>query len=329
MSEVTPAITAVAGYVPEDILTNADLEKMVDTNDEWIRTRTGITERRILKGEGKGTSIMATEVLKQLLAKRGLDPKELDAVIVATVTPDFFFPTTSNIVAYNAGATNALSYDMMAACSGFLYALEAGANYIRSGRYKYVAVIGADKMSSITNYEDRNSCILFGDGAAGVLLEQSENGLGVIDAILRSDASGSEFLYMEGGGSVHPPSHDTVDKGMHYFWQDGKSVFKFAVTRMADVAVEIMDRNNLVGDDIAYLIPHQANKRIIDATANRMGIGPERVTLNISRYGNTTAATIPLCLWEWEDKFKKGDNLILAAFGGGFTWGAVYVTWAY
>jgi 3-oxoacyl-[acyl-carrier-protein] synthase-3 len=310
-------------------MTNHELEKMVETNDEWIQSRTGIKERRVLKGEGQGTSVMATEVLKQLLAKRNLDPAKLDAVIVATVTPDFLFPTTANLVADNVGAVNAFSYDLTAACSGFLYALETGTNLIRGGRYKYVAVIGGDKMSSIVNYKDRNTCILFGDGAGGVLLEASENEYGIRDAILRSDGGGREYLYMKGGGSVNPPSHYTVDNDMHYLFQDGKTVFKFAVTKMAEVSVEIMERNNLTSEDIAYLVPHQANKRIIDATASRMGIGPEKVTMNIERYGNTTAGTIPLCLWEWENKFKKGDNIILAAFGGGFTWGSVYLQWAY
>ena len=254
---------------------------------------------------------------------------EVDAVIVATITPDYFFPTTANLVAYDAGAKNAFSFDMAAACSGFLYALETGANFIRSGNYKYIAVIGADKMSSITDYQDRNTCILFGDGAAGVLLEASDDDNGIIDTILRSDAVGKDMIYLKGGGSVNPPTHDTVDKGLHYFYQDGRNVFKYAVTSMADVAAEIMERNHLTGDDVAFLVPHQANKRIIDATAKRMNIGPEKVTLNINKYGNTTAATIPLCLWEWEDKFKKGDNLILAAFGGGFTWGSIYLKWAY
>jgi 3-oxoacyl-[acyl-carrier-protein] synthase-3 len=322
-------ITAVGGYVPEYVLTNDELEALVETNDEWITTRTGIKERRILKGEQKGTSVMAVEVLKQLIANRGITALDLDAVIVASITPDYFFPTTANLIAYEVGAKNAMSFDMSAACSGFLYALETASNYIRSGRYKCIAVIGADKMSGITNYKDRNSCILFGDGAAGVLLEPSTDGLGIQDVILKSDGVGKDLIYLHGGGSVNPPTHETVDKGMHYFYQDGKSVFKYAVTNMADVAAEIMQRNGLTGDDVAWLVPHQANKRIIDATANRMNIGPEKVTLNIQRYGNTTAATIPLCLWEWEDKFKKGDNIILAAFGGGFTWGSVYVKWAY
>lgn len=328
-NQITAAITAVAGFVPDYVLTNEELEKMVDTNDEWIQTRTGIKERRILKGEGQGTSVMATKVLEKLLANRGIDSMELDGIIVATITPDYFFPSTANLIADNVGAKNAMSFDMAAACSGFLYALETGVNYIRSGMYKKIAVIGADKMSSITDYSDRNSCILFGDGAAGVLLEPNNEGLGIQDTILRSDGVGKDLIYIKGGGSAYGVSEDTIKKGYHYFYQDGKSVFKYAVNSMAGIAAEVMERNNLTGEDIAYLVPHQANKRIIDATANKMGVGPEKVTLNIERYGNTTAATIPLCLWEWEDKFKKGDNLILAAFGGGFTWGATYLKWAH
>jgi 3-oxoacyl-[acyl-carrier-protein] synthase-3 len=329
MSSIIPGITAVSGYVPDYVLTNQELENLVDTNDEWIVTRTGIKERRILKGEQQGTSVMAVKVLKKLLEKSGTDPLELDGVIMATITPDYFFPTTANLIATEAGAKNAFSFDMAAACSGFIYALETGCNYIRSGNYKKVAVIGADKMSSITNYSDRNSCILFGDGAAGVMLEPNAEGLGIYDTIMRSDAVGKELIYLKGGGSVNPPTHETVDQGLHQFFQDGRSVFKYAVTSMADVAAEIMERNNLKGDDIAYLVPHQANKRIIDATAKRMGVGPEKVMLNIQRYGNTTAATIPLCLSDYENELKKGDNLVLAAFGGGFTWGSVYLKWAY
>ncbi len=329
MGSIVPSISAVAGYVPDYILTNQELEEMIETNDEWITTRTGIKERRILKGERQGTSVMAVKVLKQLLEKSNTDPKDLDAVIIATITPDYFFPTTANLVATEAGAVNAFSFDMAAACSGFIYALETGANYIRSGNYKKIAIIGADKMSSIVNYKDRNTCILFGDGAAGVMLEPNGEGLGIYDTILRSDAAGKELIYLKGGGSVSPPTHETIDEGLHNFYQDGKSVFKFAVTRMADVAAEIMDRNNLNGEDIAYLVPHQANKRIIDATARRMGVGEEKVMLNIQKYGNTTAATIPLCLRDYEDKLNKGDNLVLAAFGGGFTWGSMYLKWAY
>lgn len=329
MGSIVPGITAVGGYVPEYVLTNEELEKMVDTNDEWIMSRTGIKERRILKGDQMGTSVMAVKVLKQLLEKSNTDAKELDGVILATITPDYFFPTTANLIATEVGAVNAFSFDMAAACSGFVFALETGANYIRSGRYKKIAVIGADKMSGITDYTDRNSCILFGDGAAGVMLEPNAEGLGIYDTIMRSDAVGKELIYLKGGGSVNPPTHKTVDDGLHHFYQDGRSVFKYAVTSMADVAAEIMERNKLTGDDIAYLVPHQANKRIIDATANRMGVGPEKVMLNIQKYGNTTAATIPLCLFDYQDKLNKGDNLILAAFGGGFTWGSTYLKWAY
>jgi 3-oxoacyl-[acyl-carrier-protein] synthase-3 len=329
MGSIVPGITAVGGYVPDYVLTNQELEKMVETNDEWITSRTGIKERRILKGEHLGTSFMAVKVLQQLLERSGTDPKDLDGVILATITPDYFFPTTANLIATEVGAVNAFGFDMAAACSGFIFALETGANYIRSGNYKKIAVIGADKMSVITDYTDRNSCILFGDGAGGVMLEPNSEGLGIYDTIMRSDSVGKELIYLKGGGSVNPPSHKTIDDGLHYFYQDGKSVFKYAVTFMADVAAEIMERNNLTGDDIAYLVPHQANKRIIDATANRMGVGPEKVMLNIQKYGNTTAATIPLCLFDYEDKLAKGDALILAAFGGGFTWGSVYLKWAY
>lgn len=329
MGAIIPAITAVGAYLPDYILTNQELEKLVDTNDEWIISRTGIKERRILKGEKQGTSVMAVKALQQLLERSGTDPKDLDAVIIATITPDYFFPTTANLVATEVGAVNALSFDMAAACSGFIYALETGANYIRSGKYKKIAVIGADKMSSIVNYKDRNNCILFGDGAAGVMLEPNEEGLGIYDAILRSDSVGKELLHLKGGGSVNPPTHATIDAGLHEFYQDGKHVFRYAVTSMAGVAAEIMKKNNLKGDDVAYLVPHQANKRIIDATAKRMGVGQEKVMLNIQYYGNTTAATIPLCLYDYEDKLKKGDNLVLAAFGGGFTWGSMYLKWAY
>ncbi len=330
MAEITPAITAVAGYVPDYVLTNEELERMVDTNDEWIRTRTGIRERRILKGEGKGSSVMGVEVLKQLIEKRGIGPDDIDGVIVASITPDHIFPNTSNLVAAGAGLKQAFSFDVGAACSGFIYALETGANFIRSGRYKRIAVIGADKMSSITDYTDRNTCVLFGDASAGVLLEPGEDGMGIIDTIIRSDGqTGKDLIYMKAGGSAYPASHETVDKHQHYLFQDGQSVFRYAVVKMADVAAEIMDRNGLKGDDIAWLVPHQANKRIIDATARRMEIGPEKVMLNIEKYGNTTAATIPLCLWEWENQLHKGDNLVLAAFGGGFTWGSIYLKWAY
>jgi 3-oxoacyl-[acyl-carrier-protein] synthase-3 len=323
------AITAVHGWVPSYILTNEELEKMVDTNDEWIVSRTGIKERRILKGEGQGTSVLATNAVKGLLEKRGITPDEVDVLICATITPDLTFPSTANLVCNEVGIKNALSFDLAAACSGFIYALETGANFVRTGNYKKVVVVGADKMSSIVNYKDRTTCILFGDAAGAVLLEPNHEGNGVMDAILRTDGSGKDYLMAKGAGSANILTPEVLVAGEHLFYQEGKAVFKFAVTCMADVAEEIMKKHGLTGDDVAYLVPHQANLRIIDATASRMKIGKDKVTINIERYGNTTAATIPLCLWEWEKQFKKGDNLILAAFGGGFTWGAVYVKWAY
>ena len=327
--KMTAAITAIGGYVPEDRLTNADLEKMVDTNDEWIRTRTGIEERRILKGAGKATSDLCVPVVLEICRKRGIQPEEIDCVIVATVTPDMLFHSTANIVCDKVGAKNAWGFDMSAACSGFLYALTSGAMYIESGRYKKVVVIGADKMSSIVDYSDRTTCIIFGDGAGGVLLEPNEQGYGVLDSILRSDGSGRNHLHMKGGGSLRPASYETIAAKEHFIYQEGQAVFKFAVKGMADVSAELMERNHLTADDISWLVPHQANKRIIDATAHRMGLSSEKVMINIQRYGNTTAGTIPLCLWDWEDKLKKGDNLVLAAFGGGFTWGATWVKWGY
>jgi len=329
MSKITAAITAVGGYVPEYRLTNKELEKMVDTNDEWIRTRTGIEERRILKGEGKASSDMAVPAIQEILKKKNLDPKEIDCIICATVTPDMVFPATANIVADKIGATNAWGFDMSAACSGFLFALTTGATFVETGRYKKVIVVGVDKMSSIIDYTDRATCIIFGDGAGAVLLEATTEGVGLLDSVLKSDGSGREFLHMKAGGSLKPASIETVTAREHYAFQEGKTVFKFAVVGMADVSAEIMERNNLSADDIAWLVPHQANLRIIDATAKRMGLPVEKVMVNIMRYGNTTAATIPLCLWDWESQLKKGDNLVLAAFGGGFTWGACYVKWAY
>ncbi|SFB95533.1 3-oxoacyl-[acyl-carrier-protein] synthase-3 [Parapedobacter composti] len=329
MSKIHAAITAVNGYVPDYILTNQELETMVDTNDEWITTRTGIKERRILKGEGKATSDMAVPAVKGLLEKRGIDAAEIDLIIFCTVTPDMPFPATANILADKVGAVNAWGFDLQAACSGFIYGLATGAQFIESGMHKKVLVVGGDKMSSIINYNDRTTCIIFGDGCGAVLLEPNDEGLGVIDSILKSDGSGCTYLNIKAGGSLHPASHATVEAGWHYAYQEGRAVFKFAVTNMADVAAEIMNRNHLTADDVAWLVPHQANKRIIDATAERMGVGEEKVMINIQKYGNTTAGTIPLCLWEWEDKLKKGDNLILAAFGGGFTWGSVYLKWAY
>lgn len=329
MTKIISAITGVNGYVPDYVLTNTELETLVETNDDWITSRTGIKERRILKGEGLGTSYMGAKAVAGLLEKTGTKPEEIDLLICATVTPDYFFPSTANLICHEVGIPDKASYDLAAACSGFINALSTGAMCIESGRYKKVIVVGADKMSAIVDYTDRTTCVLFGDGAGAVLLEPSTDGDGIQDFILRADASGGNYLIQKGGGSVNPPTHETIDKKMHYIFQEGPSVFKFAVSKMADVSAEIMERNGLTGDDIAYLVPHQANKRIIDATARRMGVGEEKVMLNIQKYGNTTAATIPLCLWDFESKLKKGDNIILAAFGGGFTWGSVYIKWAY
>jgi 3-oxoacyl-[acyl-carrier-protein] synthase-3 len=329
MNKITAAITAVGGYVPEDKLTNADLEKIVDTNDEWIRTRTGISERRILKGEGKGSSDMAVPAIQEILKKKNLAPTDIDCIICATVTPDMVFPATANIIAHKLGATNAWGFDLNAACSGFLYALTTGASFIESGRYQKVIVVGADKMSAIVDYTDRNTCVLFGDASAAVLLEPSTDENGILDSILKSDGSGRDFLHMKAGGSIKPASVETVMAKEHFAYQEGKTVFKFAVKGMADVSAELLEKNNLTGEDIAWLVPHQANLRIIDATAERMGLSKDKVMINIQKYGNTTAATIPLCLWEWESQLKKGDNIVLAAFGGGFTWGATWVKWAY
>jgi 3-oxoacyl-[acyl-carrier-protein] synthase-3 len=329
MQKLTAAITAVSGWVPEDKLTNFDLEKMVDTNDEWIRTRTGITERRILKTPGLATSDMAAPAVLELCKKRGIDPKEIECLIVATVTPDMVFPATANIVCDKIGAVNAWGFDLSAACSGFLFALTTGASYIESGRYKKVVVVGADKMSAIVDYTDRNTCVIFGDGAGAVLLEPNATGEGILDSILRTDGSGRHYLHMKAGGSLKPACAESVANKEHFAYQEGQTVFKFAVKGMADVSAELLERNNLTSDDIAWLVPHQANLRIIDATANRMGLDKEKVMINISKFGNTTAATLPLCLWEWESRLKKGDNIVLAAFGGGFTWGATWVKWAY
>lgn len=327
--KVTAAITAVGGYVPEDKLTNFDLEKMVDTNDEWIRTRTGIEERRILRGEGLGTSDMAVPAIQQLLDKRGISAEEIDCIICCTVTPDMVFPATANIISDKLGAKHAWGFDLQAACSGFLYGLTTGASFIESGRYKKVVVVGADKMSAIVDYSDRQTCIIFGDGAGAVLLEPNHEGYGVLDSILKSDGSGRNYLHMKAGGSVKPATAETVAAKEHFVYQEGQAVFKFAVKGMADVSAELLERNKLTGDDIAWLVPHQANKRIIDATADRMGLSHDKVMLNIQKYGNTTAATIPLCLWEWRQQLNKGDNIVLAAFGGGFTWGATLVKWEY
>jgi 3-oxoacyl-[acyl-carrier-protein] synthase-3 len=329
MGKITAAITGIQGYVPDYILTNKELETYVDTNDEWIISRTGIKERRILKGEGKGSSVLGIEAVQGLLKKTNIAAEDVDLIICATATPDMIFPSTACIISNKVGAINAFAYDLMAACSGFLYALSTASKFIETGTYKKVIVVGADKMSSIVDYQDRETCIIFGDGAGAVMLQPSEDGLGVQDAILRSDGSGSEFLHMKAGGSAKPASHATIDAREHCVWQDGQTVFKAAVTSMADVSEEIMKKNKLSADDVAWLVPHQANQRIIDATARRMGVGKEKVMLNIEKYGNTTNATIPLCLWEWESQLKKGDNLILAAFGGGFTWGSIYLKWAY
>ena len=328
MKKIHAAITGIQGYVPEYILNNKELEKLVDTNDEWITTRTGIKERRILKGQ-KGSSEMGVQAIEGLLKKTNTSAREIDLIICATVTPDMLFPSTACLMADRIGAGNICAFDISAACSGFLYALTTASKFIESGTYKKVIVVGCDKMSSIIDYTDRTTCVLFGDGAGAVLLEPNSNGFGIVDYILKSDGSGAEFLKMKAGGSLYPATHETVDAREHFVYQDGQPVFKKAVKSMADVSEEIMKKNNLSSDDIAWLVPHQANKRIIDATSRRMGVGDDKVMLNIERYGNTTAGTIPLCLWDWENQLKKGDNLILAAFGGGFTWGSIYLKWAY
>ncbi len=327
MKKITAAITGVQGYLPDNIVTNDDLAKFVDTSDEWILSRTGISERRLLKDGA--SSDMAAAATSQLLDKMGIDPLEIELVVLATVTPDYPFPSTANVVCDKVGMKNAWGFDLNSACSGFIYALSTGAQFIETGKYKKVLVIGVDKMSSIIDYQDRTTCVIFGDGAGVVLLEPNEEGLGVQDFILRSDGSGRQYLIQPAGGSANPPTHQTVEDRMHYVKQEGKQVFKFAVTNMAEVSAEIMEKNNLTSDDVDWLVPHQANLRIIDATADRMGLTKEKVMINIQKYGNTTAGTLPLCLWDYEKQLKKGDNLILSAFGGGFTWGAVYLKWAY
>src|SRR6476469_9998116 len=329
MSKLTAAITAVGGYVPEYRLTNKELETMVDTNDEWIRTRTGISERRILREPGKASSDLALPAIQQILEKKNLDPLEIDCIVVGTVTPDMIFPATANIIANKIGAKNAWGFDVSAACCGFLFSLETGAAFVESGKYKKVLVVGVDKMSAIVDYTDRTTCIIFGDGAGAVLLEPSTDETGILDSILKTDGTGVNYLHMKAGGSLEPASIETVTSKKHFIYQEGKTVFKHAVEGMADVSAEIMERNNLSADDVAWLVPHQANMRIIDATAHRMGLSKDKVMINIQKYGNTTAATIPLCLWDWEKRLLKGDNIILAAFGGGFTWGAIWVKWAY
>ncbi len=325
----TAAITAVNGAVPEFRLTNHVLESMVETSDAWITERTGIKERRILRGKDKGLSTLAVEAVNGLLKKRGIGPEEIDLMIVCTVTPDHVFPATANIVCDIIGAKNAWGFDLGAACSGFIYGLVTGAQFIEAGKHKKVVVVGGDKMSSIIDYTDRTTCIIFGDGCGAVLLEPNNEGVGVLDSILRSDGSGCQYLHQKAGGSRRPASFRTVDAGDHYVYQEGKAVFKFAVTNMADVSAEIMERNGLKADDVTWLVPHQANKRIIDATASRMGLDDSKVMVNIEKYGNTTSGTIPLCIWEWEPRLKKGDNLIISAFGGGFTWGSIWLKWAY
>jgi 3-oxoacyl-[acyl-carrier-protein] synthase-3 len=329
MSRTTAAITAVHGHVPDMVLSNHVLETMVETSDAWITERTGIKERRILQGKDQGLSVMAIEAVNGLLKKRGIGPEEIDLMIVCTVTPDRVFPATANIVCDAIGARNAWGFDLGAACSGFLYGLTTGAQFIESGKHKKVVVVGGDKMSSIIDYEDRATCIIFGDGCGAVLLEPTTEGVGVMDSILRSDGSGCQYLHQKAGGSMRSATERTVERKDHYVYQEGKAVFKFAVTNMADVSAEIMEKNGLTADDVSWLVPHQANKRIIDATAHRMGLDDSKVMVNIEKYGNTTSGTIPLCLWEWENRLKKGDNIILAAFGGGFTWGAIWIKWAY
>lgn len=329
MNKITAAITAVGSYVPDFILSNQVLETLVDTNDEWITTRTGIKERRLLKEEGKGTSFMAIKAAQNLLEKANLDPKDIDLVIMATATPDMPVASTGVFVATEIGATNAFAFDLQAACSSFLYGMSVASAYIASGKYKKVLLIGSDKMSSIIDYTDRATCIIFGDGAGAVLFEPNTEGLGLQDEILKSDGIGREFLKIEAGGSILPPSEETVKNKQHFVFQDGKTVFKYAVSGMADVSEKIMERNNLSHDDINWLVAHQANRRIIDATANRMGLDEAKVLINIQKYGNTTSATLPLLLSDFENQLKKGDNIIFAAFGGGFTWGAIYLKWAY
>jgi 3-oxoacyl-[acyl-carrier-protein] synthase-3 len=329
MTSIRAAITGVGGYVPDYVLDNFELSKMVDTSDEWIMQRIGIKERRVLKEKGKATSYMGAKAIKELLKKTGTDPHDIQLLICATITADMHFPATANLISDKVGLVNAFSYDLSAACSGFLFGLETGRRFIESGGYNKIIVLGADMMSAITNYSDRTTCPLFGDGAAAVLLEPAQDGDGIIDSILAADGSGSKHLHMTAGGSLHPPTHETIDAGQHYVYQEGQAVFKFAVSKMADISVEIMQRNNLTHDDIKYLVPHQANMRIIEATARRMEINRDQVIINIEKFGNTTAATIPLCLWEYEKKLKKGDNLILTSFGAGFTWGSIYVKWAY
>lgn len=329
MTKIRASITAVQGYLPEDKLTNADFERMVETSDEWIVTRTGIKERRILKQDGLGASYMGAKAAQALIEKTGIDPASIDMVLCTTITPDMFFPSTANLISHEIGAVNAFGYDLMAACSGFIYGFATAAQFIETGRYKRILMVSAEKMSTITDYQDRTTCILFGDAAAAVLIEPDTEGFGLQDFILQSDGSGKEFLHMKGGGSLRPASIESVTNREHFVFQEGQSVFKVATSRMSETSLAVMERNNLVADDVAWLVPHQANLRILDLTARRIGIPRERVMLNIEHYGNTTSATIPLCLWDYQPQLRKGDNLILTAFGGGFTWGAMYLKWAY
>ncbi len=329
MGKITAAITAVGGFVPDNVVTNHELSNVVDTNDEWIQTRTGIKERRYMIGEGKGASDIGVPAVLELCKKRGIDPLEIDMLIVGTITGDYIFPSTSNVICDKIGAKNAWGFDLSAACSGFIYGLATGSQFIETGKYNKVVVVGLDKMTAILNMEDRATCVIFGDGGGAVLLEPNNEGFGILDFVMHADGAGRNYLFQPAGGSIHPPTVQSVQDRLHYVRQDGKTVFKYAVTNMADVSVKIMERNNLKSEDIDWLAPHQANLRIIDATAERMGIDKSKVMINIERFGNTTAGTIPLLLWEWENKLKKGDNVILSAFGGGFTWGAIYIKWAY
>lgn len=329
MDNINAVITGIGGYVPEDVLTNDDISKMVDTTDEWIMTRVGIKERRILKDPTRGVSFMGVQAMKELFRKTGIDPESVDGIICATSTGDYHFPTTASIIAYQMGCKNAFAFDVQAACSGFVYGLEIAANFVRSGRYKRVVLVAGDKMTAITDYTDRTTCPLFGDACGAVLLEPTEEPFGVLDTILRTDGSGLPYLHMKAGGAIRMPSYETIDNREHYVYQEGKAVFKHAVLDMADAAEEIVKRNGLTKDDITWIVPHQANMRIIDAAARRLEVDSSKVMVNIQKYGNTSSGTIPICLWEWEDRLKKGDNLILAAFGAGFTWGANYVKWGY
>ncbi|MDR3137503.1 MAG: ketoacyl-ACP synthase III [Tannerellaceae bacterium] len=329
MAPINAVITGIGGYVPDEVLTNQDLEQMVDTSDEWITTRVGVKERRILRGEGKGLSFMAVRAVRQLLEKTRTDPSEVEIVVCATTTPDYAFPTTASIIAYETGCTKAFTFDMQAACSGFLYGLETAANFIRAGRYKKVILVAGEKMTSITDYTDRNTAPLFGDGCGAVLIEPTEEDYGLIDSILKTDGIGRDHLIMRAGGSVLPLTHEGIDKRLNYIYQDGKFVFKYAVACMADVAAEIVERNHLSKEEVDWVVPHQANKRIIDAAGKRLGVPEEKIMVNIEKFGNTSAGSIPLCLWEWENRLRKGDNMILAAFGAGFVYGAAYLKWGY